>query len=220
LWQGLFCATLLSSLLLLSAPALAACGSTAECLRRVEVEQRDLRTLRARFVQIKRLSLLDEPLESSGQLLFKRPDRVRWEMVKPEPLTVVINRGALHIPGVPESEQQALSASPVTAMLSQLGGLFTGELSALEGGFEITATDRESEIVVQLVPREAAWRQSYRRIEIAFAEPKVIISRIRLENALGDTVDIRFEEPARNVEIADSAFDIGAEPQRPLRDGS
>ena len=47
LWRGLFCATLLSSSLLLSAPALAACGSTAECLRRIEIEQRDLRTLRA-----------------------------------------------------------------------------------------------------------------------------------------------------------------------------
>jgi outer membrane lipoprotein-sorting protein len=195
--------------LLLAAPARAACASTAECLGRIEAAQRDLHTLRARFVQTKRLSLLDEPLESSGWFLFKRPDRVRWETEAPERLTVVISGREVHIPNLPESERQALAMSPLTTMLSRLGALFTGEVRALEQGFEITATDRGSAIQVELVPREEAWRQSFRRIDLAFAAPEMTIAGIRLENALGDSVEIRFEEVVRNVDVPDSMFETG-----------
>lgn len=195
--------------MLLAAPARAACWSTGECLRRIEAAQLELQSLRARFVQTKRLSLLDEPLESTGWFLFKRPDRVRWETETPERMTVVISGRQVYVPNLPENEWQALATVPFTTMLSRLGALFTGELKALEQSFEITAGDGDSAIRVQLVPRDEAWQQSLRRIDLTFAGPEVIISSIRLQNALGDSVEVRLEEVVRNVDVPDSLFETG-----------
>lgn len=57
---------------------------------RVRHEQKQLKTLEARFVQQQESSMLAAPEESSGIFSYAAPDRVRWEYLAPTPITVVI----------------------------------------------------------------------------------------------------------------------------------
>jgi outer membrane lipoprotein-sorting protein len=194
------------------AAAGAACTSTADCLRVIEQAQRDTRTVTAAFTQVKHVSLLDEPIVSSGRFVFKRPDRVRLQIEKPHPATVIINGHDIHIPNLPERERQALAMAPVEAMFTQLGAMFTGSMQTLQAGFEVTAHDTGASIEVTLLPRQASVQQMFREIDLGFSGAELFATQIRLADALGDSLEITLHDVQRNVEVPDSAFDVGNTP--------
>ncbi len=196
-----------AGLLLAAAPVAATlCASTAECVRAVQQAQGDTRTLSADFVQVKHLSLLEEPIVSSGHLLLKRPDHVLVRIDKPQAATVRINNGQLDIPSLPERERRAIAMAPMAGRIGDLGAIFSGSVEGLEEKFDVTAGAESDGIAVRLVPREESLKQIFRTIELRFDGPQLLIHRIRLEDALGDHLEITLDHVQRNVDIPDSVF--------------
>ena len=194
--------------LILVRDARAACGSTDACLRAVEAAQRDLATFTARVVQAKQLGLIEEPLVSEGRLAFKRPDRILWEIDQPEPVRIVIDGDGLHVPGLSDDERRALERASAGQLVRQLGAIFAGDVAALRGGFEASATEGGGAIVVELVPRDDSLRTAIAKMELRFARPELLVRSIRLENSLGDRLEIRLEDVERNADVPDSAFSV------------
>ncbi len=194
-------------LLVLCGPAAAAvCASTPECLQAVERLQGATRTLSADFTQVKHVSLLTEPVVSTGHLLVKRPDHVLVRILTPNPLTVRINNGELDIPGMSERDRQALAMAPVTGLGGSLGAIFSGSISALAQNFDVTATGDAAGVTMRLVPKDATVRQSVRAIALRFEGPELLIRRVQLDDALGDTLEITLDRVQRNVDIPDTVF--------------
>ncbi len=202
------CALAVGALSLLRcAPAAAAvCVSTRDCLQAVERVQGDTRSLSADFTQVKHVSLLEQPVVSTGQLLVKRPDHVLVRILTPTPLTVRINDGQLDIPGLSERDRQALSMAPMTGLGGNLGAIFSGSMSALQQNFDVTAAGDEAGVTVRLVPKDASLQQSLRTIEVRFDGPELVLRRVHLDDALGDTLEITLERVQRNVDIPDTVF--------------
>lgn len=204
------CVTLAASLAGV-APALAECSSTEACLRAIEAAQRETRTIEADFVQVKHLSLLDEPLTSSGRFVFKRPDRIRLQVDQPQPTTIVINGKDVSIPSLmnlPASEKQAIAMAPIAGMFTQLGAIFTGSTRTLQEGFEVAARQADADTIeVKLKPRVAAWQRLFRSIEIHFGGPDLLAQQLRLEDGFGDQLDITLRNVQRNRDVPDASFD-------------
>ena len=186
----------------------AACATTAACLQRIEAAQRQTRTLTARFVQTKHLSLLDEPLVSTGRLVFKAPDQVLWQVETPQAATVLIRGREVHIPNLPERDRQALAMAPVGNMFAELGRLFAGSLQGLEASFAADASDEGDAVRVTLVPRKESWQRAFRVMTIRFAEPELLARDIQLEDALGDRLQITLSNVVRNGDVPDSIFAV------------
>jgi len=194
---------------LLASPsrASAQCTSTETCLRAIEAAQQQTHTITADFVQVKHVSLLDEPLVSSGRFVFKRPDRIRLQIEQPQPAIVIINGSDVQIPNLPERDRQALAMAPTTALFTQLGAIFTGSTHALQDGFDVTATQDGAAIQVKLVPRLASWQRMFRTIEIRFAGADLMAEAIRLEDGFGDRLDITLRNVQRNTDVPDALFE-------------
>src|SRR4029077_14339010 len=71
-------------------PSISSDGRLQAFLDRVKYEQKQLKTVEARFVQEQESSMLAAPEESKGLFSYAAPDRVRWEYQSPSPITVVI----------------------------------------------------------------------------------------------------------------------------------
>lgn len=201
--------TLLVAALLSVAGAAAAapCTSTESCLQAVTTAQADTRTLDARFVQTKHISLLDAPLVSTGRFRFRHPDHVRLDVETPQPATILIAGRAVRIPGLPESEQRALAASPLAAMFTELGALFAGTLSAAPAHFRIAARpDAGAGIVVTLTPTAPEFARLFRTIELRLAGTPLGVRAMRLDEALGDHLVVELRDVRRNVEFPDALF--------------
>lgn len=184
------------------------CGSTEECLAAVQRAQQDTRTLSAAFVQTKHLSLLDEPIVSTGKFVFKQPDRVRLDIETPQPATVVITSKGIRIPNLPERDRQAMAMAPTGAAFGQLGAIFSGSPQTLKQSFEITAREQGGDIQMTLVPRDASWKQTFHSVELAFAGPELLVRQIRIEDGLGDHLEIELHDVRRNVDVPDSRFEL------------
>jgi outer membrane lipoprotein-sorting protein len=193
-------------LLLTRAPG-APCTSTASCLAEVERAQRDTRALTADFTQVKHLSLLGEPLVSRGRLSFRRPDRMRLEIAEPVQATVVVNGRDVRLPGLSEQDAQALATAPVGAIFSQLGALFVGDTASLHEGFEVVAAPAGEGVTVTLVPRLESWRRIFQRLELRFEGAEMLVREIRIEDALGDRLEITLEHVQRNVDLPEALFE-------------
>jgi outer membrane lipoprotein-sorting protein len=182
------------------------CDSTAACLAVLEAAQASTQTVDARFVQTKHLSLLDEPLVSTGRFRFRRPDHVRLDVETPRPTTILIAGRAVTIPGLPASEQQALADSPMAAMFTELGALFAGNLERAPAHFTVEARSSGAAIDVVLTPTAPDYRRLFRTIALHFAGPETVIQSMRLDDALGDRLEVELRDLRRNVELPDAVF--------------
>ena len=197
-----------------TAAAHAVCDSTDSCLKAIEAAQAETRTVRARFTQTKHLSLLDEPLVSTGRFVFKRPDRMRLEIESPRAATILINGRQISLPGISERDQQQLSMTPMAAMFTELGAMFGGSTAAFGRNFQVAATPVEGAVEVTLTPTLPAWQRLFRTIQLRFAGPDLVISAMRLDDALGDRLDIVMSDVQRNQDVPDSMFTAPTPPAR------
>ena len=193
-------------LAVVAAPVRAACDSTDSCLAAIEAAQRDTRTVSARFTQTKHLSLLDEPLVSTGRFVFKRPDRVRLEIESPRPAAILISGRDISIPGLSDSDKQQLAMTPMATMFTELGAMFGGSPAALRQHFQVAAVPADGAIEVTLTPTVPDWQRLFRTIQLRFTEPDFVIGSMRLDDALGDHLDIVMSDVRRNQDIPDSEF--------------
>ncbi len=184
----------------------AVCEGTDACLHALEASQRETRALSARFEQTKHLRLLAEPLVSRGRFAFKHPDQVLWRIDEPA-ITVRIDRDGIHVPERPAVQAEVAALAPFSTMLRQLSGVFTGSLSTVRSTFDVSAEGNARGIGVRLVPRDAQWRRMFRSIDLSFAGPELVIAAIRIEEALGDSLEIVFSDIHRNDDVASAAFD-------------
>ncbi|MBN2495428.1 MAG: outer membrane lipoprotein carrier protein LolA [Deltaproteobacteria bacterium] len=82
--SGRFAPALLACLLFTSALAGPdEAGHWASRFETIREAARGIRSVQAEFVQTKRLRILREPLRSKGRLVFRGPDRLRWEYTEP-----------------------------------------------------------------------------------------------------------------------------------------
>ncbi|HSP97411.1 MAG TPA: outer membrane lipoprotein carrier protein LolA [Candidatus Dormibacteraeota bacterium] len=192
--------------LLATAAQAAPCDSTAACLAALAAAQASTQSVDARFVQTKHLSLLDEPLVSTGRFRFRRPDHVRLDVETPRPSTILIAGRSVTIPGLPASEQQALADSPMAAMFTELGAVFAGNLERAPAHFTIDARAAGDAIEVTLTPTAPDYQRLFRTIALRFAGPETIIEWMRLDDALGDRLDVELRDVRRNVDLPDAVF--------------
>ncbi len=191
---------------LATAAAGAPCASTDACLDVLRTAQASTTTIDARFVQTKHVSLLDEPLVSTGRFRFRRPDHVRLDIEAPHPSTILIAGRAVTIPGLPATEQHALAGSPMAAMFTELGALFAGTIERAPAHFTVAARGEGDAIVVTLTPTVADYQRLFSTIELRFAGPQTMVQSMRLDDALGDRLDVELRDVRRNVELPDAMF--------------
>jgi len=194
-----------TGVLLLRAAAWATCHDTDTCLRAVEARQQSTHSLAARFEQTKYLSLMTEPLVSRGRFAFKQPDQVLWEVDDPH-IVVRIDAEGVHLPNLPNAEAELAALTPFSAMLRELSGVFTGSLSHVRDSFDVSASGDDAGIRVHLTPRRSEWQRMFRAVDLQFAAPDLVMKTIRIDEALGDRLEIVFLDVHRNDDVANAAF--------------
>lgn len=198
----------LSSLTLLCALALAQpvhaaslCGDTASCLQAIEAGQRSMQVLSARFRQTKYVSLLNEPIVTEGRFALRPPDSVLWQVGDP-PLTIRMDKSGVELPEAVKREAGD-GARQLSAALQRVAGLLSGSVQSLRGPFDVEARPDGDAVVVHLAPRDAGVRDLFSSVDMVFAAPHFHVASVKLEEALGDRLEISFFDV--HIDDADAA---------------
>ena len=172
-----------------SAPAApGGCGTPQQCFARMADAQRGVARIRAGFRQTKHVALLKDPLVSTGRFTFERPDRVRWEMVTPEPLIVEIAGASLRA-GPPGSVAE-VEAGPAVGLFRDLGGIFAGASDyAGEQRFAL-APGTSGPWSFVLTPRDPSVARVIRAIDIELDPATGGPRRVAITESSGDRTEI------------------------------
>lgn len=133
----------------------------------------------ATFTEKKFISILEQPVESSGELLFIAPARLEKRTLKPKPETLVLDGDTLTVERGRRKHVLQLTDYPeVAAMIESIRATLAGDLKSLERVYQLAldgSAERWTLVLTPLNPKVAA-----------------VIARIRMEGV---------KDVVRSVEI-------------------
>ena len=146
----------------------------------------DQKTGQATFVETKTLGILDQPVESSGELAYTAPDRLEKRTLKPKPELLLLDGDRLT---VEQAGKRRISFSlqeqpEVSAFVQSIRGTLAGDRAALEKTYALELAGSEDKWQLTLAPLSARMRAVIIRIRIGGSHAKV--RTIDFEQADGD----------------------------------
>lgn len=141
---------------------------------------------RAHFVETKEItSLLDRPLESSGELTFTPPDRLEKHVTSPGDERLVVDRERLVIEQGGRRQELLLADYPqVAVLIESIRATLAGDRAALERTYTLQLSGDAPAWRLVLKPRDAAAAKLVTRVTIEGSQARV--QRVAVEQADGD----------------------------------
>jgi outer membrane lipoprotein-sorting protein len=165
-------------------------------VERVKLEQSRIETLEASFVQRQESSMLVEPDVSQGVFSYSAPDSVRWEYLRPKPISVVIDGEDMVTWYRDLGRAERLKVGRYSNhVLKYLGA--SASFQSLIDYFRITVTfpdDTSEPYRLELAPRYERIARRLRSMTVWVDPQRYLPVRLRYVAADGDVTDYRFED--------------------------
>lgn len=129
---------------------------------------------RAAFSERKFLSLLDRPVESSGELVFTPPERLEKRTFKPRPESVVADRENVTLERAGKRRTLRLRQNPqLAALIESIRGTLAGDLASLTRTYSTALDGTPARWRLILRPLDPSQGAFVERIEIGGTESQV-----------------------------------------------
>ncbi len=149
--------------------------------------------VRARFRESRHLSILTDPIETTGMLYFAPPDRLARHTTSPGRSRIVIEAGRVSIGD--ETGQRVFDFSTneiAQALVGNLMVMFRGDLKSLRERYSISFDSNEESWTLDLEPRSRALRSIIERVQFVGKGRDLAAMETREPN--GDRTIMKFSE--------------------------
>ncbi len=144
------------------------------------------RSDRARFFEKKFIAMLDKPVESSGELLYRAPDHLEKRTLKPKPESMTVDGGTLIIERGRQTHRLQLQDYPeLAAFIDSIRGTLAGDRKSLERNYRLHLEGTAERWTLQLLPLNEKMLAVVKRIHIAGVRDSV--RSIEITQADGDS---------------------------------
>jgi outer membrane lipoprotein carrier protein len=173
-------------------------------LQEVEAKYGQAETLQANFSQVNDVAALKTKKISSGVIMVKRPDKLRWETLKPD-MNLLVSDGRhfwFYTPPFDEGEHGQVIEKPSSQINSKLAN------ALLSGRFSVAREmkiEQESPSRVRLIPKPRT-AGTVVRAEIEIDPVQKIIEKVTLEHKGGNRSEITLSKIELGKAIGDEAF--------------
>jgi hypothetical protein len=148
---------------------------------------------RARFVEKKYIAILDQPVQSSGELRYVPPDRLEKRTIAPKPELLVLERGTLTLERGKQTHTLRLSDHPqIAAIVESLRGMLAGDRTALEKVYRLDLHGNRERWTLVMLPSDAKLAELVLRIDVAGSGTRV--RSIEIRQADGDRSVMTIEQ--------------------------
>jgi Outer membrane lipoprotein carrier protein LolA-like len=120
------------------------------------------------FTEVQTLSMLERPLESSGELLYEAPDRLEKRTLKPKPEVLTLDHGVLTATRGRHTRTLELAAYPqIAPLVESLRATLGGDRAGLERAFAVQFSGDLADWTLELTPRDPQAARIVREVRIA-----------------------------------------------------
>lgn len=140
----------------------------------------------AAFTEKKFIAMLDKPVESSGELFYRAPDRLEKRTIKPRPESMILDGGSIVIERGRQKHTLQLQDYPeLAAVIDSIRGTLAGDRKALERSYRLILEGGVEQWVLQLLPVDEKMQALIKRIRITGA--RYDVRSIEINRADGDS---------------------------------
>jgi outer membrane lipoprotein carrier protein len=179
-------------------------------LERVRIEQSQIETLEAEFVQFKESTMLVEPVEANGVFSYSAPDRVRWEYMQPNPITLLIEGDEMTTWYKDLDQAEKVQVGRQSQKVLQYLGAGSSMEDLLEY-FTVTLTlpnDTTQPYKLELDPRFARVAKRLQGMALWIDAERYLPVRLRYVEGDGDVTDYTFRNFRVNRGLPDNRFEL------------
>ncbi|HEY9097760.1 MAG TPA: LolA-related protein [Thiobacillus sp.] len=147
----------------------------------------------ATFTETKTISILEQPIVSSGELLFIAPDRLEKRTLKPRAETVVLDGDTLTVERGLRKHVLPLKNYPeVAGMIESIRATLAGDRKALEKIYHVALNGDHERWTLELTPLDAKVGKVIARIRIEGT--KDVVRSVNILQADGDSSQMTIEK--------------------------
>jgi outer membrane lipoprotein-sorting protein len=168
-----------------------------------------IKTLAGAFRQERRLAMLARPAVSTGRFYCMKPDKLRWELINPEPSGFLVNgdlakqwKGKEGPSDAFETKQNPL----IKLIVDQIFAWTTADLKWLEQRYSINVV-QDDPIVLKLVPRSSKEKQYIDHLRISFEPGTNYVHVVYILEKGGDSTRIEFFDLVINGQLQPGLFE-------------
>ena len=179
-------------------------------LQEVEMKYVDAGTLIAQFSQINEIAAMNQKKKSSGLIMIKHPNQVRWETIKPDPNLLVSDGKTFwfYTPPFDESERGQVMKRKTSEIQSRLANaLLSGSLSIAKD-MKIKRMDLSH---YRITPKPGT-AGTVTQAEIEVDPDKKLIEKVVLTNKGGNRSEISLSEIQLGKSIDEGMFKFSTPP--------
>ena len=137
------------------------------------------------FTEKKFIALLEQPLESSGELFYSAPSHLEKRTIKPKPESMILDQGTLVIERGQKKHRLQLQDYPeLAAFIDSIRGTLAGDRKALERNYGLSLEGTAAHWTLQLLPLDEKMQAVVKRIRIAGMRD--VVRSIEMTQADGD----------------------------------
>jgi len=181
---------------------------TDAILRDWIAKQSSIRSLRADFLQTRRLAALRIPLKKSGTVWFGADGRFRWQVGDPVEMLVVKSPDEFLVIEPKKSLARRLSASsPASRVFQELPMPFAVSLEEFSRRFEVLSLENNAgRIDLLLRPKDPRLAEGMKTLRIRFDASSGAVSLFEMAFRDGSEVSTEFTLIERNPKLAPDLF--------------
>jgi outer membrane lipoprotein-sorting protein len=166
-------------------------------------------TIECDFTQYKHLTIMDEPLVSSGKFYYEQDDKVRLDYVKPSPYLIVLNGQKVKIASDGNDHVYDMSSyRMVTVMKSMLSSCLLGNFSGAGRDYRMSVSEDRAVYVVEIEPRNKKIKQYVQKIEVTFDKKDLSVSQLIVREPSGDYTRHVFAGKKFNAPLSGRLFGL------------
>ena len=179
--------------------------SDTALLGKVQSQYAKVGTLSSHFTQASYLAALDTAEESSGQMYFQKPGKMRWNYVAPDEQVFIVDEKTLWF--YQATDKQVVVDNFSDVLISDLPVAFVMGLGDLSRDFKLKdMCQSEKGIVLNLVPASASHGKDLQGFGLLIDAKENTPKGAKVTDVSGNQTTILFDEQKTNVSVASDIF--------------
>jgi outer membrane lipoprotein-sorting protein len=186
-------------------------SATQKVLARIEARMAEVRTVRARFRQVKRVPLFAKEIVLHGEIGLEKPDRFLWRVEDPVAYCLVMDKSGFRQWDAETGRVQRgrLEGNPVLrVVVDQLTGFFSGRFLAMTHEFEISVV-HDSPVELSGVPRPGSPAgASIRSFSVRFGADERYVAGVTVVESQGGETQLEFHDVRPNAPLPAEFWEV------------
>lgn len=162
----------------------------------------------AEFKQEKYLDILSNTIKSEGEIIFKKPNLLKWAYQHPYEYIIVLDGKAIKIKDEEKTNTFDIASSKVFKQVNDLIVSSVNGQILQEDKFDIQYFENSGNYIAFMEPKAAQMKNFITKIEIFFDKTDLTVNKIVMHEPNADYTKIQFINKKINSNVPDEAFNI------------